>query len=122
MLSKTTTEEDYFILTHDTEHERRKIKNFFVGVVRKHLSNDFIYVKGDKLFEHIKDRQPNTARYVSKLHKRYLMSFRQKKSNTKKHFISQIELEKLDRYHLISLFFLPTFISSLSSSPFLGRK
>ena len=77
MLSKTTTEEDYFILTHDTEHERRK-KIFFVGVVRKHLSNDFIYVKGDKLFEHIKDRQPNTARYVSKLHKRYLMSFRQK--------------------------------------------
>ena len=40
------------------------------------------YITGDKLFEHIKDRQPNTARYVSKLHKRYLMSFRQKNQST----------------------------------------
>ena len=77
MLSKTTTEEDYFILTHDTEHERRK-KTFFLLVLLESIYQTISYITGDKLFEHIKDRQPNTARYVSQLHKRYLMSFRQK--------------------------------------------
>ena len=76
MLSKTTTEEDYFILTHDTEHERRK--KLFLLVLLESIYQTISYITGDKLFEHIKDRQPNTARYVSQLHKRYLMSFRQK--------------------------------------------
>ena len=46
--------------------------------------------------------------------------FRQKNQTPKSILsVSILTFKELDRYHLISLFFLPTFIPSLSSSPFL---